>query len=350
MSFKEVAEAVTKGNLDTVTKEIDDNPDLVTEEGTYDEVMEESDTGKVTMAPIQGTLLTLAAKVGNVEIAKLLIDNGAEVSRVETIAWSEAKVEVSTPLYLAVWNDQREMVKLLLSNGASLDMSALEEAAHRGLLEIVRSVLDSRADVSSNGGELLCKAIQGQSKAIVELLLDGKASVNDGGAEGRSPLVEATRCNSPDIVKLLLSRGAVLQTENKKELLELTASTKGTLTEFVEHAQSDSEKEWRSKTAKSHQEVVQALIESGSLECEPGSLDHVRSLFRQFDQNNDGTIERDELVAVLQNLDKETWTSERIDELIIAADTNKDGKIQFDEFLRWIFGGDDDKISKVQAA
>ena len=44
---------------------------------------------------------------------------------------------------------------------------------------------------------------------------------------------------------------------------------------------------------------------------------------------------------VLQKLNPDDWDSERIDELLAAgADTNMDGKLQIDEFMRWIFAED----------
>jgi ankyrin repeat protein len=61
------------------------------------------------------TPLHNAAKVGNYEMAKLLIDNGA------VLDW--CCCSCVTPLHLAIINKHTDIVKLLLSSGASTKMS-----------------------------------------------------------------------------------------------------------------------------------------------------------------------------------------------------------------------------------
>jgi len=53
-----------------------------------------------------------------------------------------------------------------------------------------------------------------------------------------------------------------------------------------------------------------------------------------------GVLDRQELLNVLQHIDCGVWTDDQIDAVIEAADCNCDGKIQFDEFVRWVFGND----------
>eukprot|EP00415_Alexandrium_ostenfeldii_P002112 UN2112 len=90
-----------------------------------------------------------------------------------------------------------------------------------------------------------------------------------------------------------------------------------------------------------HLRLVQMLLDNGALKIAPGSREHVSSVFQHFDRNGDGVIQREEFVHVLQLLGGESWTDERIDELLAAADANRDGKIQFDEFLKWVFSTSD---------
>lgn len=61
-------------------------------------------------------------------------------------------------------------------------------------------------------------------------------------------------------------------------------------------------------------------------------------VFQRFDENKDGTIDLCELRTVLQELDR-SWTNPRVEALFKAADFNGDGRIQFEEFLRWCFQG-----------
>eukprot|EP00927_Polykrikos_kofoidii_P079799 TRINITY_DN76618_c0_g1_i1.p1 TRINITY_DN76618_c0_g1~~TRINITY_DN76618_c0_g1_i1.p1 ORF type:complete len:427 (+),score=70.01 TRINITY_DN76618_c0_g1_i1:32-1282(+) len=69
-----------------------------------------------------------------------------------------------------------------------------------------------------------------------------------------------------------------------------------------------------------------------------GLFDQVLGIFSRFDANGDGSIDRQELGRVLSRLD-ETWTESRIDALMRAIDVGRDQRIQFEELLRWVFGG-----------
>eukprot|EP00439_Symbiodinium_sp_Y106_P049421 s1895_g6.t1 len=63
------------------------------------------------------------------------------------------------------------------------------------------------------------------------------------------------------------------------------------------------------------------------------TTDRLIELFRQLDRNGDGA------------LDPISWTDERIDQLLIEADTNVDGKIQYGEFVRWLFTDGSDQAA-----
>eukprot|EP00418_Pyrodinium_bahamense_P010318 CAMPEP_0179119274 /NCGR_PEP_ID=MMETSP0796-20121207/56140_1 /TAXON_ID=73915 /ORGANISM="Pyrodinium bahamense, Strain pbaha01" /LENGTH=374 /DNA_ID=CAMNT_0020817769 /DNA_START=20 /DNA_END=1141 /DNA_ORIENTATION=+ len=60
--------------------------------------------------------------------------------------------------------------------------------------------------------------------------------------------------------------------------------------------------------------------------------------FAQCDANKDGSIDLEELAAVFNRIDPELWTDDRLKQLMLAVDTNKDGAIQYDEFCHWVFG------------
>eukprot|EP00403_Amphidinium_massartii_P017972 CAMPEP_0178420118 /NCGR_PEP_ID=MMETSP0689_2-20121128/25965_1 /TAXON_ID=160604 /ORGANISM="Amphidinium massartii, Strain CS-259" /LENGTH=610 /DNA_ID=CAMNT_0020041585 /DNA_START=115 /DNA_END=1944 /DNA_ORIENTATION=+ len=62
----------------------------------------------------------------------------------------------------------------------------------------------------------------------------------------------------------------------------------------------------------------------------------ITNTFSRFDQNGDGFISRSELTKVLQCLRPGQFSPNEIDKLMDVVDTNKDGKIQYAEFVAWI--------------
>lgn len=70
-----------------------------------------------------------------------------------------------------------------------------------------------------------------------------------------------------------------------------------------------------------------------SLSAEPKD---VTAVFRQFDTNCDGMIDRNELMHVLQELDPERWTKRNVTLLLMSVDANFDGRINYEEFVGWV--------------
>ncbi|MER9334243.1 ankyrin repeat domain-containing protein [Mesorhizobium sp. M0293] len=97
------------------------------------------------------TALYIACEGGNVELAKLLINRGADVNL--PVSWQR------TPLYAANKAGHAEIVKLLLDNGADPNQVAkaqtpLHVAAENGCLQCVIHLVDAGAEVNaltSNG-------------------------------------------------------------------------------------------------------------------------------------------------------------------------------------------------------
>jgi len=78
--------------------------------------------------------------------------------------------------------------------------------------------------------------------------------------------------------------------------------------------------------------------------------DRILAQFMHFDQNADGKIDRGELLTILQGFDADKWTPERVDGIITAADLNKDGAIQYEEFLIWASKEGADQADFLKAA
>lgn len=67
-------------------------------------------------------------------------------------------------------------------------------------------------------------------------------------------------------------------------------------------------------------------------------------VFRKYDRNRDGTIDHAKLCWILQRLDPNFFTTQKLD---AAIPKNEDGKVMYEEFVNWIFGED---LSKQQMA
>merc|ERR1719265_2177806 len=58
--------------------------------------------------------------------------------------------------------------------------------------------------------------------------------------------------------------------------------------------------------------------------------------FKKFDLNGDGMISRDELKRVLCCISADQFDDSAVDALLAAADKNKDGFVQYEEFVCWV--------------
>lgn len=65
--------------------------------------------------------------------------------------------------------------------------------------------------------------------------------------------------------------------------------------------------------------------------------DHLKEQFEFFDSSNNGTIELEELTLVMRAVGGAAWTTAKLEAMLKAMDTNNDGRVQFDEFVDWIF-------------
>jgi len=79
-------------------------------------------------------------------------------------------------------------------------------------------------------------------------------------------------------------------------------------------------------------------VGEGILRSSCNQMDDVKAAFRVFDYNNDGSISREELREALVNFG-ERCTEEEFAVMFTEADKNKNGRIDFDEFVDMMLPG-----------
>ena len=165
------------------------------------------------------TVLTVAAKDGNIDMMLLLLDRGADINTVMGSEWGTESA--ATTLATAALEANTDTVSLLLDRGADINLlggkygTALAAAAYGGSKDNMLLLLSRGADINLVGGQygtaLIAAAYVG-SKDKVLLLLSGGADVNMvvDGEYGTALAAAALRkeWEGTDIVSLLLDRGA----------------------------------------------------------------------------------------------------------------------------------------------
>ena len=75
-------------------------------------------------------------------------------------------------------------------------------------------------------------------------------------------------------------------------------------------------------------------LDSGS-----GPEQKMREAFRRFDKDGSGFLERDEFRRVLTMMGQDRLTDEQFEEVMRDVDTDHDGRINIDEFIRMTLQG-----------
>lgn len=152
------------------------------------------------------TALHCAAAIGNIEMISLLLKEKCVVDA--------QTADLQSPLHKAVGNSHEDAVRLLLDNGADVNLLSnvgppIFYAAANGNDSLIQLLIDKGANVSATdnfGGTALNAAIDGvRFESTVRFLLDKGVSPNGKSRKGPVLLRSADDAN---ISLLLLSRGA----------------------------------------------------------------------------------------------------------------------------------------------
>uniref|UniRef100_A0A0G4I4R0 Uncharacterized protein n=1 Tax=Chromera velia CCMP2878 TaxID=1169474 RepID=A0A0G4I4R0_9ALVE len=163
----------------------------------------------------QETALMNAVGFGSLEAVKILVGAGVGF---------EVVVDGGRALHIAVKENMQEIARFLVNSGAEVDavtntgVTPLFIAAQHGLTDLVRFFLGRGADVNvketTYGKSPIFDAIGRDHPDVVELLLDHGASVNQRDQSDQTPLFftasifDGVPLDRRDIAERLISRGA----------------------------------------------------------------------------------------------------------------------------------------------
>ncbi|OHD57239.1 MAG: hypothetical protein A2Y33_14810 [Spirochaetes bacterium GWF1_51_8] len=173
-----------------------------------------SNTGVDTSNIGLDSLLHLAILKGDVKTAKFFIAMGADVTVKEYINSNNFNISV---LHTASVNDDLDMVKMLVENGAEIDAAdgagrtALFNACAIGNLDMVKYLVGHNAAITVretvNGTYIIHEACYWDNIDVVKYLLYVGINKNLKDFKGNTPFKYAVKGENLDIVKLLVGSG-----------------------------------------------------------------------------------------------------------------------------------------------
>ncbi len=162
------------------------------------------------------TPLFMASQVGNTEIARLLINRGADVNLMASHGF--------TPLMAALKHHQNDTAKFLIENGARIDddppeklqvdswacLNPLLACVTNDNVEMTNYLVNKgvRLDILSERGTALKFAAMNGNFEIAKLLIDRGCDPNAADQDGWTALQNAAGLGHTEIVEILLAAGA----------------------------------------------------------------------------------------------------------------------------------------------
>lgn len=178
-------------------------------------LISKKDSDKNSVNSSGSSLLLSATEQGNLELAKLLLNEGADPNKKNELG--------ETPLHTAVGLGNLELTKLLLNKGAKINIENREAiaplfyATSTKNIEITKFLLSKGANteiVNDYGVTPLLDAVANGNFEIVKILLEHKAKLEVKDSNGNTPLLKAVADGNLEMVKLLLAGGAKPEEEN----------------------------------------------------------------------------------------------------------------------------------------
>lgn len=167
------------------------------------------------------TSLHYAIQSGNTEVAKYLIDNGANLNIRDNYyhKTSTQYVYYKTPLHYAIESGNIEIAKYLIDRGANPNVqdayskATLFSAIYSGNTEIVKYLLDHNADPNSKSFPLLAAIKLGHTE-IVKSLVEHGADLSIKNMSAQTLLHYAIELKHTEIAKYLIDHGVGIDTRD----------------------------------------------------------------------------------------------------------------------------------------
>lgn len=161
------------------------------------------------------TPLFYSIEKDNKEIVTILLNNGAIINAIKDASGS-------TPIHYAVNKGNEEIINLLINARADINEGSgfgapIFYAIEKGRANIVKLLLDKGADILQHSGLLLNKAITRGCSDIVKLLIDAGINVNyNFNIFGETILNSAISSGYNEIVQLLIEAGINVNSKNEQ--------------------------------------------------------------------------------------------------------------------------------------
>lgn len=191
------------------------------------------------------TPLHFAAKKGNLETAKFLVKQGADVNSLDRYNY--------TPLHFAALGGHVDTVKFLVESGAYVGITtksrfivdkdknenhmALHLAAKEGHIDVVQILVEHGGDVDmkhDDGPTALYLAVLENKSDLTKYLVKKGADVNTKYNEGLTPLHLAASNGNLEIAKLLIEHGGDIHLTNDKKSTVLHLAISNSRLEIVQ--------------------------------------------------------------------------------------------------------------------
>ena len=172
----------------------------------------------ILLTKMSSSNLCAAVWEQNIDLAKALIADGADINAVNSISW--------TPLFIASFYNNTEIALALISAGANVNkinsdgQTPLHMATREGNIEIVRALIVAGADLNvvedASFTPVYLASCYGHTE-IVKTLIKAGANIHIANNTYTTPLRIASFYGHIDIVRALLDAGAHVTTDKNED-------------------------------------------------------------------------------------------------------------------------------------